>query len=100
LPPLAQDIRNAHAAAEGLLGELCVRAFAYTVEQKDGRWTLRVECATDGGWQVSTFAVDPAELGASLRDPAVRAKLRAAWLQHLGACASCGAGAAAPAARS
>ncbi|MDA8107203.1 MAG: hypothetical protein M0015_01060 [Betaproteobacteria bacterium] len=86
--PLAQEIRNAHAAAESILGELLARAFAYTVEQKDGRWTLRVECATDGGWQVTTLPVNPAELAASLRDSGVREKLSAAWRPHLQACAA------------
>jgi hypothetical protein len=85
--PLAQDIRGARSAVERLLEELGVRAFVFTVEQKETGWVLSVECATDGGWQTVGLAVDPAELSASLRDPAVRAKLRADWAPHLRGCA-------------
>ncbi|OGA72808.1 MAG: hypothetical protein A3G81_11935 [Betaproteobacteria bacterium RIFCSPLOWO2_12_FULL_65_14] len=87
MPPLAQDIRNARAAVERVLDELGVRGFVYTVEQKEAGWVLSVECATEGGWQSVVLAVDPAELNASLGDPAVRAKLRAAWAPRLQACA-------------
>jgi hypothetical protein len=85
--PLAQDIRGARTAVERLLEELGVRAFVFTVEQKETGWLLSVECATDGGWQRVELAVDPAELSASLRDPEVRARLRADWAPHLRACA-------------
>jgi hypothetical protein len=85
--PLAQDIRNARSAVERVLEELGVRAFVFTVEQKETGWVLSVECALDGGWKRVGLAVDPAELSASLRDPAVRAKLRADWAPHLRACA-------------
>ncbi len=88
MPPLAQDIRSARAAVERVLEELGVRGFVYTVEQREAGWVLTIECATDGGWQAVALAVDPAELNASLSDPAVRAKLRADWAPHLRACAS------------
>jgi len=87
MPPLAQDIRSARAAVERVLDELGVRGFVYTVEQKEAGWVLSVECATEGGWQAVALAVDPAELNASLGDPAVRAKLRADWAPHFRACA-------------
>ena len=87
MPPLAQDIRSARAAVERVLDELGVRGFVYTVEQKEAGWVLSVECATEGGWQAVALAVDPAELNASLGDPAVRAKLRADWAPRFRACA-------------
>ena len=86
MSPLAQDIRSARQAVERVLDELGVRAFVYTVEQKEAGWVLSVECAIDGGWQRLELAVDPAELNASLSDPAVRAKLRADWAPRLRAC--------------
>ena len=85
--PLAQDIRRARSAVERVLEELGVRAFVFTVEQKETGWVLSVECAIDGGWKTVELAVDPAELSESLRDPAVRAKLLADWAPHLQACA-------------
>ena len=87
MSPLAQDMRSAREAVERVLEELGLRAFVYTVEPKDASWVLSVECATDGGWQTVALTVDPAELNASLRDAAVRAKLRADWAPHLRACA-------------
>ena len=87
MPPLAQDIRSAREAVERLLEELGVRAFLYTIEQKEAGWVLSVDCAIDGGWQTTALKVDMAELNASLRDAAVRAKLRADWEPHLRACA-------------
>jgi hypothetical protein len=87
MPPLAQDIRNARQAVEAVLGEMGVRGFVYTVEQKEDGWMLSVECATDGEWQAASWRVDPAELGASLRDAGIREKLRADWEPRLRACA-------------
>lgn len=87
MPTLAQEIRSARSAVERVLDDLGVRAYVFTVEQKDAGWVLSVECATDGGWQRVALAVDPAELSASLRDPAVRAKLCSEWAPHLRACA-------------
>ena len=86
MPPLAQDIRSARQAVERLLDELGVRAFVYTVEQKEAGWVLSVECAIDGGWQRLELAVDPAELNAGVGARAGRAKLLAEWAPRLRAC--------------
>ena len=87
MAPLADDIRNAREAVERLLDEMGLNAFTYTVEQKIDGWTLRVECATDEGWQEATLQVDPHELSASMTDADVRAKLRTDWEPHLRSCA-------------
>jgi hypothetical protein len=87
MSPLAQDIRSAREAVERVLEGLGMRAFVYTVERKEERWVLSIDCATEGGWQTVALTVDPAELARSLRDPAVLAKLRADWEPHLRACA-------------
>ncbi len=88
MAPLAQDIRNAREAVERVFDDLGVRAFAYTVERTEKGWTLSVDCATDGEWQTIAIAVDPAELNASLREEAVRAKLCQEWGPRLRACAT------------
>ena len=87
MAPLAQDIRSVRKAVERVLEEIGVRGFVYTVERKEAGWVLSVECATDRGWQTLTLGVDPAELSASVRDPVLRAKLRAEWEPHLRGCA-------------
>ena len=86
MAPLAQDIRNARAAVERVLDEMGVRGFVYTVEQKEDGWTLSVECVAGGEWQSARLRVDPAELGASLRDAGIRAKLRTDWEPRLRSC--------------
>jgi SHS2 domain-containing protein len=86
-------MRGVREAVEHLLDELGLRAFVYTVEQKEGGWTLSVDCAMRQGWQAVALRVDPAELGASLADEAVRGKLRAEWSPHFRACARRGPGA-------
>jgi len=87
MPTPAQEIRSARRAVGRVLDELGVRAYLFTVEQKEAGWVLSIECATDGEWQSVSLPVDPAELSASLRDLAVRAKLRADWAPRLRACA-------------
>jgi SHS2 domain-containing protein len=84
--PLAQDIRGAREAVERLLDELGLRGFEYIVERREEGWTLRVDCATDEGWQEATLTVDPGELRASLGDPSMRDKLRRNWEPHFRAC--------------
>ncbi len=73
-------------AAERILHQLCSRTFGYSVEARDSGWTLRVECATDEGWQTVLLPIGPAELGTSLDDPGVRDRLVAAGNRQLGAC--------------
>lgn len=86
-PPPALDIGNAREAVERLLDEMGLHAFVYTVEPKEGGWSLRIGCSMEEGWQETTLAVNPVELRAALRDPAVRAKTRADWEARLSACA-------------
>jgi len=83
----SRDVQGAREAVERVLEELGMRAFAYTVEPKEGGWSLRIECATDDGWLETTLQVDPVELRSSLGDPAAREKLRADWQARLCGCA-------------
>jgi hypothetical protein len=46
--PLAQELRDSQRAVERILKALGVRAFVYTVEQKDAGCVLKIECALDG----------------------------------------------------
>jgi len=83
-PPDPAALRT---AIQRILDDLGLRAFLFTHEAKDDGPVLHVECATDGDWQTVSFPVDDAELVASLRDPAVRERLRAAWRERLRDCA-------------
>lgn len=87
MPKLGQEIVDVREAVKRVLEELGLRAFAFTAERREGGWSVRVECETDAGWQVLTLPVEAAELHASLRDAAVRNRLRAQWDSRLRACA-------------
>jgi len=84
MPPFSSTVRSASEGAERILHRVCTRAFGYRLETGIGGWTLRVERATDQGWQAYELAVDPAELSGSLRDAAVRERLSRAWARQLG----------------
>ncbi|MEW5862603.1 MAG: hypothetical protein AB1773_03295 [Pseudomonadota bacterium] len=84
----ARDLLAARVAVERVLDALGVHDYLYTLEHKDGRWVLSVECAFDGGWQSAAIPVDPGRLEASLYDSALREQLGAEWAPHLRACAT------------
>jgi SHS2 domain-containing protein len=86
MTPTALDIGSAREATERMLDELGLDAFVYTLEAKPAGWGLRIECATDEGWQTVELPVDPVELAASLADARVREDLRTQWGAHLLAC--------------
>lgn len=84
MPPVSsQELRSARQAVESLLEELGVGAFLYTIEQKEAGWTLTIERAIHGAWQATVLPLDPHALAASLRDPALRARLREDWESRL-----------------
>lgn len=82
MSPYAQDIRDSRVAAERILDELGFLSFVFSIEAKEPEWRLHVECQTQEGWQTIELGVEPAQLRASLHDPAMRARLRDAWRKH------------------
>lgn len=78
-----EELRGTRQAVEGLLEELGLRAFVYTIEQRETGWMLKIERALDGEWQTTVLPVDPHALAASLRDPILRARLREDWESRL-----------------
>ena len=87
MSPYAQDMRASRAAVERILGELGLREFVFTIEASGPGWRLRVDCRTPEGWQTIELRADLAELRASLRDDALRGRLRDAWRELFAACA-------------
>jgi hypothetical protein len=87
MSPFALEIRESRVAIEQILEGLALRDFVFTIEPKEQAWALHVECSTEQGWQTIALPVDVAELRASLRDVAVRDRLREAWRGRLTDCA-------------
>ncbi len=82
-----QEIREVREEVGQLLDELRLRAFIFTVEPKEDSWHLRVECATDGEWQVITLPLEAAPLLQRLRDHSERERLKAILQDKLCDCA-------------
>jgi hypothetical protein len=82
-----QDIGEAPVEIGRLLDELRLRAFVFTGEPKEGRWMLRVECATDGEWQTITLPLEGPRRLSTLRDPSKRVRLKAVLHERLRTCA-------------
>jgi hypothetical protein len=87
IDPMTPDTRAIRAAIERILDELELRAFIFTLEEKERGWELHVECATNGVWQTIALSADPADLLASRHDATVREQLRDAWRERLRECA-------------
>lgn len=83
----SEDVGAASQEMARLLDELQLRGFIFTVEPKDDLWQLRVECATDGDWQVIEIFFEGAALLARLRDPSERETLKAELRDRLRGCA-------------
>lgn len=67
---------EARTAVQRMLDLIGLESVAHTLEPSTGDWRLRLECAKDGWWSLST-PIDPALLCESLRDDAARDQLRA-----------------------
>lgn len=82
-----QDLGEVPLEIGRLLDELQLRAFVFTVEPKEDRWVLSVECATDGEWQTITLPLQE-RLLSTLRDPTERERLKAVLRERLRPCAT------------
>ncbi len=83
MPLSTEELCDARQAIETLLAELGLGAFLYTIEQKNGTWAVTIDYPLDGEWRTEVLPVDPHALAASLRDPDLRARLRADWQPYL-----------------
>ncbi|MFA7618222.1 MAG: hypothetical protein WC012_04145 [Thiohalomonadaceae bacterium] len=77
---------NARDAADQLLRAVGLDAYLFQVEPDGSDWHLKVECATEDGWQSLEMDVDEAELLASCTDPAAFERLEDRLRARLRAC--------------
>ena len=80
------ELAKAKDAVAAILEGLGLSAYLFEVEPRDGRWELRMDCATAEGWQSLQLQVEKDRLLAAATDPAVREELARAWRGQLGAC--------------
>lgn len=85
-PVSTRELARAREVAARLLGELCLDAYLFEVELRDGRWAIAVECATDEGWESVGLTAERSLLLDGCDDARARAALLGGWREALGGC--------------
>jgi hypothetical protein len=80
------DLTGAKDAVEELLTQLNLEAFLFAVEHSDHGWELRVECASEDGWQTQTILLADKLPAVSEGDAPLRSRLLALLEESLAAC--------------
>lgn len=86
MSPTTFTFANARDAADRLLDAAGLDAYLFEVEPNGSTWHLKVECATEEGWQSLALELDEAELLASCSDHAVFGRLEDHLRARLQAC--------------
>jgi hypothetical protein len=86
MPLFPFDLAGAKDAVEELLTRLNLEAFLFAVEHTERGWELRVECATEDGWQAQTILLGDKLPAASEADAHLRSQLLALLEEKLAAC--------------
>jgi hypothetical protein len=80
------DLARARDVLEAMLARLELEAFLFAVEHTDSGWQLRVECATQDGWQVETIALGEELPDISEEEAPLRARTFALLEERLARC--------------
>jgi hypothetical protein len=80
------DLASAKDAVEDLLTRLNLEAFRFAVEHTERGWELRVECATDGDWELQTILLGDKLPAASEADTHLRSRLLVLLEEKLAVC--------------
>ncbi len=81
-----QTLAQARDTVDALLRQLLLDAYLFEVEPRNDHWQVRIDCATDGGWQSFDVELAGDELAACAGDAAARAALLERWRARLSAC--------------
>jgi hypothetical protein len=74
--PLSRfDLIRVKDVLETMLAQLDLEAFLFAVEHTDHGWELRVECATEDGWQIETIHLGEQFPDASEGDAPLRTQM-------------------------
>lgn len=80
------DLARAKDAVESLLAEVDLEAFLFAVEYTRSGWELRMECATEAGWQTETILLGEHLPGADEADASLRIRILTLLRERLAAC--------------
>jgi hypothetical protein len=77
------EVVEAKRAVDGLLGDLGLDAYLFSVEPSGDAWSVVVECASSEGWKTTTLTVDDETLWSSRENRASRRRLLGEWSRRL-----------------
>lgn len=80
------DFAHAREISAQLLDELKLEAWLFEIEPRGEQWELRVECATDDGWETVTLGVPEHLLQTCCENNEAHQRLIEDWDGHLSAC--------------
>lgn len=80
------ELARAREVVGGVLEELCLDAYIFEVEARDGQWEIRVECAVADGWETCLLKADKEYLLRGSDDAVVHALLLDNWGEALSEC--------------
>lgn len=81
-----QELARVREFISRVLDELCIDAYLFEVEPREGQWEITVECAVAEGWERVRLMADKALLLQGDEDVVAHAQLRDAWREALSGC--------------
>lgn len=86
MPLSITELYRARETAAGLLDDLGLEAYLFEVEPGTTEWEIRVECATEEGWEMLRFGVPFVDLVRSGDSDHQRHRLLDDWRHRTAGC--------------
>ncbi len=80
------ELAEARDMIQSLLEELGLKAYIFEIEPTEGGWSLRIDCALNGGWQSTRLEIPHRQLADCRRDHNARRALLSQWRRCLERC--------------
>jgi hypothetical protein len=80
------ELAQVREVVTSLLDELCLDAYLFEVEPREGQWEVTVECAVAEGWERVRLTADKVLLLQGMDDGDARARLLGDWRAALSGC--------------
>lgn len=80
------ELAQARELVGRVLDELCLDAYIFEVEPREGQWEIRLECAVAGGWETCLLTADKEYLLRGTDDAIVHEVLLDNWREALSDC--------------
>lgn len=81
-----QELAQVREVVTGLLHELCLDAYLFEVEPREGQWEITVECPVAEGWERVRLTADKQLLLHGIDDALAHSALADSWREALSSC--------------